>query len=1287
MEKYKAYYSSFDIQGRSEDEIFRDLCSDKDYKKLGDVTWKEAFINLFGTMMGKIPEPRSIAARIVNRGLTERGLPEIDCENIYFNMFNAIVVNEHRYNHELLQSYRVVDACLMNVFATEFEYDDQMKYFDRNGIFTVGKEGTYGQYPDVDPAGTTALWGPNEELFESIVMAEILRKYPIWEEFKNDYNAFWEEYGDRYAEMLADTFLANAVRQYKKKTLTDEGFLMIHNAYYGAEEEVQVTLLDIYGYASTDIICIEQKGLPTPHVILYIPGGNNPFIEFLNLGDLRQWLAWHLADTANMIAFRKHFSLKLRQDGTSFTGVDNVLKGIAVESSEWPADKYILYEPTHLAATNLFAQLRDKTKQRMLDDGDTQIKSNSEATRDYALSIIETLISQLAVIDMIVPEIGIPINIALSATVLGLSSDIVVNGDTYEERKYGVGELVSSSLFTAMNLVPAVLDSASILRNFARATEELPAFVTEEQFMANHFNLTEEQLAEIKIGDTPHVPSGENPQQMKVIRLSNENSQLAIIKKVGGNKYVRLDAFNLKEIDGSLITEVLDPETGSYHYFHNTGLIGGTPYNPFHAELEGVWTSVILERRASVVGKPIGQSYKNILEKLQAIHMSDDFDIRQSLMHELMELIDNYEVAHPTSGRLPAIRELRTQLENALYLPDSPQMVAVKAHILAFPNKGSGVTRFLFNTTMKEVSSQGEEITANLIRFAKNDNLIPATFKGYTGGIPTDIDFSVKFVVQDISIFDNLNTNYFELPTYQDLGITSNSELLNYILNESQNASLLKRCSIVDNSLYIGHTYEELYHSISGYANGGDKVYPVHPLTFFEMLQEAQSDNEFAQLFATRGYYNETVTGRLSLMENAILLSKDFDYTEFDANIAGSFRTEFENAEDTTARIALSLTGYQGLVIDNSVKSIDLFIDNLSDFIANGLTDIAVTDLQYDLAQPEIMRFLSEEGNWQQLDSMLLTLDKGDLSGPYRRLLKAAKENDLRFTALGHADHSVEPFKNQYRSVYFKGNTIMKSIEQLMDQDKKYIIFTNAKLINSSPGVDGPQPGLAQYLKVPGTVTDAEGNWEFYADLAENRIAINGEQLDNWENLAPEEGRIMGLKQFFVKGGIYPLPSTRRIILENSVPEELRDGLFQIVDQINNDVVIQSMTSAELGSCDTVATNILGRLEEMNIDTGSGASIAWWTKEDHPDLSYDHHTATSFRYNDIEYAVDGSHMQLPHDSMDDNVIILPIDAWADEIARRIRAINPFLVYRLKSGNALTFFEPPYFTKPRFKRPK
>lgn len=105
MEKQKTYYSTFSIQGKSGDEIFRELCTDKEYNKLNEVTWKEAFINLFGEMLDNVPNPRTIAANVVNRGLIKKGLHEIDCENTYFNKFGSEVISDHHYNHDLGLSY------------------------------------------------------------------------------------------------------------------------------------------------------------------------------------------------------------------------------------------------------------------------------------------------------------------------------------------------------------------------------------------------------------------------------------------------------------------------------------------------------------------------------------------------------------------------------------------------------------------------------------------------------------------------------------------------------------------------------------------------------------------------------------------------------------------------------------------------------------------------------------------------------------------------------------------------------------------------------------------------------------------------------------------------------------------------------------------------------------------------------------------------------------------------------------------------------------------------------
>lgn len=90
-----------------------------------------------------------------------------------------------------------------------------------------------------------------------------------------------------------------------------------------------------------------------------------------------------LKNTSNRQALAKHFSLALRQDGVTYSGIDTALKGFA--SGTW--DESYLMLKHHAVYGDVFARITEQVKSRLESDGDTQIKSNSEAQRDYFLSL------------------------------------------------------------------------------------------------------------------------------------------------------------------------------------------------------------------------------------------------------------------------------------------------------------------------------------------------------------------------------------------------------------------------------------------------------------------------------------------------------------------------------------------------------------------------------------------------------------------------------------------------------------------------------------------------------------------------------------------------------------------------------------------------------------------------------------------------------------------------------------------------------------------------------------
>ncbi len=266
----------------------------------------------------------------------------------------------------------------------------------------------------------------------------------------------------------------------------------------------------------------------------------------------------------------------------------------------------------------------------------------------------------------------------------------------------------------------------------------------------------------------------------------------------------------------------------------------------------------------------------------------------------------------------------------------------------------------------------------------------------------------------------------------------------------------------------------------------------------------------------------------------------------------------------------------------------------------------------------------------------------------------------------------------------YKGNIIAEAIEKLDREGQKFVVFADSSLLNSTPGTGRPMPGLVQYLKIPATVVDSDGAWQFLPDVASSRVPIEVTELENWQVLTPPQGKILGLKQFKLTAG-FPTEQSRLPLLENSVSEDLREELMQKIDAIKNDVKMNSLVCMEAGSCDSVSPKVAARLKDMGLEAGMGASITWWRREGGMEFSHQMHTTASFKFAGKEFAVDASHLQFVHDQLDTTILILPVDDWALEIAQRNRAINPFVEYVSKTGNMLALFMPPLFTKPRLTR--
>lgn len=1288
MDLLSDYYSFLEVNGKDEGLIFRELNTNEVYRQIEDGTWKESFINRFGTMLNEMPNLRSLTNRILHDGLLKKGF-NIDPEKVYVNTFSSstFVDGKGVYHREgsLKESYRLTDAALLNFFVDKYnDIWDVLGEYSEIGIYSVGKDGKFDSSEPLYGNG----WGPNSQMCIAKEPADILYNSDLQALYTEEYSAFWGKYSDMYRDMLADLFLASAIRQYKGRVLSEYGFAMIRKVY-SKHEGVTTYLFNVDKYNATDIIVMVGKVSGMDHTILYLPGASVPFIEFNNFTQMRDWLMEQLANPVAKMAFLKHFSIYVRQDGTSYSGVDTFINKMLDNVPGWNPQDYIMLEPTILPYNEVFTQVRNKTKAVMLDDADKEIKSNSEVYRDYMLNLFESLISHISVIDMLVPEIGIPLNAALSATTLGLSADIAVNGDSLEERKYGVGSLVGSTIFTVINLIPLITEVAAIYKTFTRVVDEIPAFADEEHFIMKLFGQENKEALEIiQPEDPPHLIDMADGEMLALVRLANDKKPLVVLRHVSGNMYVHLNPATLEEVQGEgLISEVLTETSGKRVFVSNSRLLGGAPYNPYENAFEEVWTSEILKRKADKLGL-LDSKYTTIREKLGLMHASSNFDTKQQLAHELYYLLREYKFTYPRSLRLGVLKELGIQISEALY---EYEVSFLGKALLGYTEKiDYRVSSKIYMTYISERLGELPEGTTQLmIKFSKEDPILAVSglSESFIGDIPSELPFDVKYVMDNLSALDKLSKQYFRYSEYAGTGVKSNKEAFIYSLKESHRLGMISKWTLSEdeNRAFIGYSYEELMRAITEYSCSNSTKYSIHPLYVKNMLMDllpASTPNELMEMFGTEKYFKSLITKRLNGMEKIYQLSAIPLLRNFDNEVHSVFSDEFNNLTNVQDRLDMLMNNTNGIILPNKRQEIEYLNTYLDFFQSKGVTHIGLTDFFADIDQVELNEFLKDGTLTTNFGSTILSIDKGEVNGPFSQLIKSAQKKGLNIVALGESDATFHYETNPYTNIYVKG-MINLNAERMLS-GKKFIVLAPPSLINTTPGIREGLPGLAQQLKAPGIYFNTnERVINFMPDNIINRSAMNYTRLSYWIPFHPEPGRFLGWKKYD-DGFTLPTPSQREAFVFSKIEQDVEGFKEEFRDIVN---IASRYKCAQGLVCHDVTLRVRNALAAAGKRLGNGRSLTWWLKEGN-DFVNNVHTAASVYIRDKEYVVDAAHLQFLHDSIDEGVMILPPEDWAEEIFNRVKGYNPYMVDRCMLGQGLYNLRLPHFTKPKVhKLPK
>ncbi|MFL9595863.1 dermonecrotic toxin domain-containing protein [Aeromonas veronii] len=521
--------------------------------------WQSAWIESYGKIMSEMPDPKKLARLALNEKYGKKGaIPDFkgkfDPDELYYLRFKGAVSDQYSFTGwehtkaDVISAIKLTDAVLSNAFQN-IEEDSLSLY---SGVYYSGYgESNYGVKNEVKVL-------PSE-------ISKFIEEYDLQSRFTEKSNSFWKENKDGYVKLYRDSFGFIGLHEFEKSEISYEASLLIESMASGDFSSSKSYYFDIYGYKSNSILFIEN--IDNKFALLYIPGSKKPFVEFINNGNqsfdeqVRSYILQHLEKSEERMALGQHFSLYDRQDGSSYSGIDTALKGLS--DGSWPSS-YIL-EKKELISGDPFSLLAKATQDRVDRDGDVQIKSNSEVARDHALRTISAFINLMPIIDLIAPEVGVPLDIAINSTVLGLSINTTITGDSLYERQAGIYNLVGSSINMATSfIIPGIVQTATKIPFYTHLLNN-EIEIDGHTFSFSNRNSIPIEYEALKVGDEPiRMIHPKTKQTIYVVRLTNEPDVIAI-SEVSDNLYVEVDFVTGKKISDKEIKKGLFKEKNAFY--------------------------------------------------------------------------------------------------------------------------------------------------------------------------------------------------------------------------------------------------------------------------------------------------------------------------------------------------------------------------------------------------------------------------------------------------------------------------------------------------------------------------------------------------------------------------------------------------------------------------------------------------------------------------------------------------------------------------------------------------
>jgi hypothetical protein len=449
---------------------------------------------LLRSALTDFPRPDLLAASLLNGWLAERGVTlsplEIDVATLHYQ-YTRLEEDHTRYRISAVikQQVNLVEALLGNwqgepaAGYNGFHYGNWAGIAPLQAVTLVERLEPSSVWSNAAPfmvfnglyrRTANQAYAPATRL---AIRAEDFQSY-VWglnlhARVKQALDDYWSGSQQHYARALKIAFISACNRQVREGSLSEPARRLAWKAaglLPEADIQVQCRLLNVYGYVSTSMLCIQA--MDSGIVLLYAPGNVSPLHEFANLSALKHWFASQCQDEGRQQWLLQRFSPTDWPDGLEFSGLRTALQGLGLyprahrlpinhegfaTSGVWNPDDTIDYAAsTHSPPIDgdLFGYLAQRQKQRSYEDLDYRIVTNHQVDKSRWGSYLSVAVGMLGPFALVLPEL-IPVVVLGGLAQFGLGLDQAINGHSLDEKVEGV-ENLTFGLFNAAPLATGI---------------------------------------------------------------------------------------------------------------------------------------------------------------------------------------------------------------------------------------------------------------------------------------------------------------------------------------------------------------------------------------------------------------------------------------------------------------------------------------------------------------------------------------------------------------------------------------------------------------------------------------------------------------------------------------------------------------------------------------------------------------------------------------------------------------------------------------------------------------